>query len=441
VNLLSPGRRLSRDGSMLALESRAADPKANASTNESFLAVFVYSLAADTFVRVSPRPTGFPGDIIHFPTFTDYNNSLTPSTLEFASALNFRTDGTFPATDQASTGLNPSNVAQIFATQIPAASTNTFTRLTRNPAITAGGSFGGIRPLASDSRKRGAFSYAGSELGGGNSDLSTELFYLLSPTATTEPTAALSFFTGASNIPLPAPSPSPSPTVGTVTGLAAGELAIVRSDVAFAPSDQTATGGSDTARSPALPVELNGVSVSVNGAAAGLYFVGQTSKQINFVVPRGVSTGAATVVIHSNINNGTQLRGSVLIVAAQPDIFTTTNDAGGRAAVVNATTRTGEPFSVTTGGNPTVLEVNLTGVRGVALAEVKVTVGTTDITGDSIVAVMPNPAMPGWDLINFRLPASLAGSVDVPIIVTITRSGTAFASRPAATAPLITISP
>ena len=73
-----------------------------------------------------------------------------------------------------------------------------------------------------------------------------------------------------------------------------------------------------------------------NGAAASLYFVGGTSKQINFVVPRGVSTGVATVVIHSNINNGSQLRGSVLIVAAQPDIFTTTNDAGGRAAVVNA---------------------------------------------------------------------------------------------------------
>ena len=188
VNLLSPGRRLSRDGSMLALESRAEDPKANAATNQSFLAIFVYNLNADTFVRVGPRPTGFPGDIIHFPTFTDYNNTLTPSSLVFASALNFRPDGTFPATDQASTGLNPSNVAQIFATQIPATSTNTFTRLTRNPAILAGGSFGGIRPLASDTRKRSAFSYAGSELGGGNADNSTELFYLLSPTSTTEPT-------------------------------------------------------------------------------------------------------------------------------------------------------------------------------------------------------------------------------------------------------------
>ena len=167
------------------------------------------------------------------------------------------------------------------------------------------------------------------------------------------------------------------------------------------------------------------------------------------MVPVGVSLGSATVVIHSNINSGTQLRGSVLIVGAQPDIFTTTNDAGGRAAVVNVTNpiaRTGEPFSVTSPDMSgtvvaTVLEVSLTGVRGAITTEVKVTVGTTDITGDSIVAVTPNTAMPGWDIINFRLPASLAGAGDVPIIVTVTRGGVAFASRPADTAPHITIGP
>ena len=52
---------------------------------------------------------------------------------------------------------------------------------------------------------------------------------------------------------------------------------------------------------------------------------------------------------------------------------------------------------MTTGTSATVLEVNLTGVRGVLTTEVKVTLGTTDITGGAIVAVMPNPAMPGWD--------------------------------------------
>ena len=39
-------------------------------------------------------------------------------------------------------------------------------------------------------------------------------------------------------------------------------------------------------RRPHLPIELNGVSVSVNGAAAGLYFV--SAADVNFVVPVGL---------------------------------------------------------------------------------------------------------------------------------------------------------
>jgi uncharacterized protein (TIGR03437 family) len=191
-------------------------------------------------------------------------------------------------------------------------------------------------------------------------------------------------------------------------------------------------------------VELNGVSVSVNGAAAGLYFVGNS--QINFVMPIGLATGTATVVIN---NNGTVLRSSVLIVAAQPDIFTSTSDAGGRAAVTNVTNplaRTLEPFSVKStdkDGNlvATVLEVSLTGARSAAVGDIKVTVGTTDITGTAIVFVGPNREMPGFDIIDFSLPESLAGAGDVPIILTITKGGAACPSRPSDTAPHITISP
>ncbi len=178
-----------------------------------------------------------------------------------------------------------------------------------------------------------------SELGTGNPDKSVEAFYLLSPPVSSEPSAALSFFTGASEFPLPtpeaSPSPTPSPSPGVITGLAAGELGIVRTTVDFAPSTVMVPNGaaSETNRSPALPVELNGVSVSVNGAAAGLYFVGSTSRQINFVVPLGTKPGLATVVINSRLNGGTQLRGLIIIVAAQPDLF---SDAG-RAAIVNVT--------------------------------------------------------------------------------------------------------
>src|SRR4030095_7731636 len=102
-----------------------------------------------------------------------------------------------------------------------------------------------------------------------------------------------------------------------------GELSIVRSTVALAPSDATATGGSETKRSPALPIELNGVSVGVNTAAAGLYFAGKDSKQINFVVPVGVLPALGNVVVNvrdAGANSDTTYRGFFQVVTAQPDI-------------------------------------------------------------------------------------------------------------------------
>src|SRR5690348_13800102 len=149
------------------------------------------------------------------------------------------------------------------------------------------------------------------DFGGGNPDLSSEIFYLLSPNITAQSDAVLTFNTGASNMPVatatpipsptPTPTPTPSPSPDVAIGLAPGELSIVRSTVPLAPSDAAASGGSETKRSPALPVELNGVSVSVNGAAAGLYFAGNGSKQINFVMPVSLPGGLGTVAV--NINN------------------------------------------------------------------------------------------------------------------------------------------
>jgi uncharacterized protein (TIGR03437 family) len=376
--------------------------------------------------------------------------------LVFASFLNFRPDGTFPTTTaQAPEGLNTDNSPEIFLTQIPASSSNTFTRLTSMPVFNAGG----VRPFASESRKRISFNVGGEELGGGNGDGSIEVFYLLTPLVTVQASDVLSFFTGASNMavasatplpsPTPTPTPTPSPVPGTPPGLAPGELSFVRSTVALAPSDATASGASLTSRSPALPVELNGVSVSVGGGAAGLFFVGNSSKQINFVVPVGTPSGLATVavnVLDAGANTDTLRRGFVQIVVGQPDIFTSTKDAGGRAVALNVTNPgapTPEPFNVTspdmTGtAVPTVIQLSVTGLHFAAPAEVTVTVGTTVISGASILAVTPNPEMPGLETITFTLPASLAGAGDVPIQVSFTRVINTT-SRPADTAPHITI--
>ena len=72
-------------------------------------------------------------------------------------------------------------------------------------------------------------------------------------------------------------------------------------------------------------------------------------------------------------------------------------------------------------------------------AETTVTVGTTAINTTAILSVQPNTEMPGFDIIRFTLPASLAGAGDVPIQVTHLRSTVSATSRPADTAPHITI--
>jgi uncharacterized protein (TIGR03437 family) len=315
--------------------------------------------------------------------------------------------------------------------------------------------------VTSETRKRMSFVLGGVEIGGGNADFSLELFYLLSPQVTTTSSAVLSFFTGASNMPVaaatpvpsptPSPTPTPSPVPGSPLGLAAGELSIVRSTVPLAPSNATAGSGSETQRSPALPIELNGVSLQINGAAAGLYFVGSAEHQINFVMPIGFTTGGlGTVVINEfdpGTNTNTVFRGFVQVVQAQPDIFSTTGDAGGRAIAFNVTnpsTRTPEPFNVTSqdasGATvPTIIELSVTGIRQVQKAEITITIRDIAITGDAILSIQPNREMPGFDIVNFQLPATLAGAGDVPITITVSRAGVTTFSRPAATAPHITI--
>jgi len=455
VNVASPGRRLSRDGGLIAFESRATDPKANTAATSLFLGMFVYTRATDSFVEVGPRGNLTVGsDIGRFPTFTDYNASLVPSSLVFASFLNFRPDGTIPATAQALEGLNPQRSSQVFITSLPATATNTFTRLTNTPIVV---SFGGTRPMPSETRKRIVFALGGAEFGTGNSDGSIELYYLLTPQITATSSAALSFFTGASEMPVaaatPLPSPTPSPTAtpspvpGAPAGVAAGELTIVRSTIPLAAASGSTTGEvSETKRSPALPIELNGVSVSVDGAAAGLYFVGATEKQINFVVPVAVRSGLGIVAVNildGGANTDTLVRGQVQIVPGQPDIFA----IAGRALAFNVTkplNRTPEPFNVTSTNDsgatvPTVIELNVTGLRNALVSEVSVTVGTTAIPAAQILSVKPNLNMPGWDIVNFSLPSSLAGAGDVPVIVTFTRAGFTATSRPADSAPKIHI--
>jgi hypothetical protein len=107
------------------------------------------------------------------------------------------------------------------------------------------------------------------------------------------------------------------------------------------------------------------------------------------------------------------------------------------------------PFKVTSTDStgtvvPTVLELHLTGVRFALSTETKVSFVAGSTTIDvTPFSVRPNTNKFGEDLILITLPSTLAGTapIDYKVIVTVTKSGVAFTSRPAATAPTITIIP
>jgi uncharacterized protein (TIGR03437 family) len=188
--------------------------------------------------------------------------------------------------------------------------------------------------------------------------------------------------------------------------------------------------------------------MSINGAACGLYSVTPTA--ISFVVPIGLpaNSGTASYAVVINVRDdvaGTNkvIRGLVVIVAAQPDVFTSTNGAGGRAVVCNVTNPAtpgclGEPFKLKSDDGtgtlvPTVLEIHLTGVRNSAPGAITATIGATAIIATRNLAT----DQPGFDEIDIILPATVDTGPNLTLVVTV---GTAT-SRQIATAPLIRIDP
>jgi uncharacterized protein (TIGR03437 family) len=205
-------------------------------------------------------------------------------------------------------------------------------------------------------------------------------------------------------------------------------------------------------RSFPLPMELSGVTMTINGASVGLKRVSR--RQIVFVVPPGLSASDSgttyPVVIN---NNGLVHKGTIVIVPARPDVFTTspTPGPGGRVRAFNTTNRvfTTEPFTITTfqlKGSRRVrsrIRIFLTGVNNVAptaiaTAAISVRIGDVTISGSSVVAG-PVPSEPGVFYVEFTLPPELAGAGDKPLVVLVFFNGIIYTSRLDDTAPRISI--
>lgn len=470
VNILSFGRRMSRGGRYIAFDSFADLANENGGANQSSFALYLYDTTNGTFRRIGPRSTedtiAAGGDVPHYPGFTDYDANGEAQTLVFESRQNFTSDGT--AVSSNDSGLNPTaeRPIQIYSFPLgqPAASA-TLKRLTKLPPVDqrVGGLLNSTRPILSNSSSRIALSLALTEVGTGNPDLGSEVFYLLVPTVTSEVTQALNYSTGASRLkvsqsPVPTPTASPSPTPQTpdaVQGVAPGTLTFINYDLNPNPTVTPRTAAGSLDRRFTLPIELSGVTVSVNGAAAGIKSVG--NGEILFVVPPALATATTndtTYPVVININ-GAVIRDTLTIVPARPDIFLLSGVAApnGRARIFNATNRvlTREPFTVTTikrkGGRrvPTTLRLYLTGVevlRGLTSLAATATVRVGDVTVPISGATATDPGQnnivlrePGVYTVDFILPDSLDKAGDVPIIFSITIGGVTYQSRLDDTAP------
>jgi len=155
------------------------------------------------------------------------------------------------------------------------------------------------------------------------------------------------------------------------------------------------------------PSTLGGVTVSIGGSAAALFYVSPT--QINAVANPATPPGSQTVTVTSA--TGTQTGSVTISTTAAAGLFSLTGAGTRDGAVVNALTGGLMNFSTQTSNQPTYLELFATGLNSAP----SVTIG-----GVAAQVTFSGPA--GWaaglEQINVIVPSSVAGAGRVPVVIT-----------------------
>ena len=157
------------------------------------------------------------------------------------------------------------------------------------------------------------------------------------------------------------------------------------------------------------PVSLGGVTVSIGGTSAALFYV--SPGQINAVVDPKTPIGAQSLAVTSN---GATHSGSVTIDAnAAPGLFSLFGTGTRDGAILNAITFLLGDFSTHTANSPTYLALFATGLN--LGAPLTVTIGGVSAP---VTFFGTAPCCDGLDQINVMLPDSLAGAGRVPVVAT-----------------------
>jgi uncharacterized protein (TIGR03437 family) len=157
------------------------------------------------------------------------------------------------------------------------------------------------------------------------------------------------------------------------------------------------------------PTTLGGVTVTIGGSAAALFYVSPT--QINAVVNNATPVGTENVVVTSAA--GTQTGTVTIDTNAPPGLFSLFGSGTRDGAILNAMTFLLGDFSARTANSPTYLALFATGLNTASAPTV--TIGGVPVTVTFFGAA---PCCAGLQQINVMLPDSLAGAGRVPIVVT-----------------------
>lgn len=432
-NILSD-RSISRDGRYILLLSRAALETTGRAIDGNF-GFYLYDSNStspcycepERFRRLGPREQ--PNLLHGISRFTDYNQNRTPQTVIFTSRVNMNIQGLPPATPEEGLNTDPSQPPQVYAYSINS-TVNPFARI---------GSFSNLNfatrafVYPSNTRRRMIGTYQESAV----INTRREEVYLITPEVNSEDSnIQLSFYTGASSLAINA---NPSEAAGLAPNMLGTVSFTLPSTI---PAVNASATGTSTTRPLSAPIELGGVTITIDGVATQIKNV--TGGRIDFIVPQVVGLGSKPVVINYN---GLVVKGSVNIVQTQPDILTTQLCpcyGGGRARIFNVTdpsTPQSEPFALTTrtsnGPVPTKLRLYITGVEGATAGSISISIGGINVSSILTGATATNE--PGVFTIDFTLPQLQSIVGDMPIVVTITRNGQSVQTRSAITAPRLRI--
>jgi uncharacterized protein (TIGR03437 family) len=157
------------------------------------------------------------------------------------------------------------------------------------------------------------------------------------------------------------------------------------------------------------PVTLGGVTVSIGGTAAALFYVSPT--QINAVVDPKTPLGTDNVVVTSQ--SGTQNGTLTVSTSAAAGLFSLFGTGTRDGAILNAVTFLLGDFSTHTANSPTFLALFATGLN--LSVTPTVTIGGVPVQVTFFGAA---PCCDGLDQVNVMLPDSLAGAGRVPVVLT-----------------------